>query len=133
MLFRVLAAMRLPVALLVAIATVSAPLLARVIAPDAPVAEKQAIPEVALAELPQEALETLDLIRKGGPFPYARDGAVFGNFEKLLPVRERGYYREYTVPTPGLEHQGARRLVRGRDGECYYTDDHYRSFRRIKP
>lgn len=94
---------------------------------------KGAIPEVALADLPPEARETLELIRQGGPFPYARDDVVFGNFEKLLPVRERGYYREYTVPTPGLRHRGARRIVAGRGGERYYTDDHYRSFRRVRP
>ena len=61
-----------------------------------------------------------------------RDGVVFGNRERLLPQRERGYYREYTVPTPGLKHRGARRIVAGRGGELYYTDDHYRSFKRIR-
>ena len=86
---------------------------------------------VALAALPGEARHTVQLIRRGGPFPYDRDGVVFGNFERLLPLRERGYYREYTVPTPGVKHRGARRIVSGRGGELYYTDDHYRSFRRI--
>jgi ribonuclease T1 len=88
-------------------------------------------PTVQLSQLPAEARATLALIRKGGPFPYERDGTVFGNFERRLPVRERGYYREYTVPTPGLSHRGARRIVAGREGELYYTSDHYRSFRRI--
>jgi len=90
------------------------------------------IPEIAVAELPAEARETLQLIGRGGPFPYERDGTVFGNFEKLLPLRERGYYREYTVRTPGLKHRGARRIVAGNAGELYYTDDHYRSFRRVR-
>ena len=87
--------------------------------------------EIAVAQLPAEARETLRLIGKGGPYPYERDGIVFGNFEKRLPIRERGYYREYTVPTPGVRTRGARRIVAGRGGEHYYTDDHYNSFRRI--
>ncbi|MBL8398377.1 MAG: ribonuclease [Candidatus Accumulibacter sp.] len=99
------------------------------------------VPTVTLAELPPEALRTLRLIQQGGPFPFPRkDGVVFGNFEKRLPVKRRGYYREYTVPTPGLSHRGARRLVAGQgpngdvatSGEYYYSDDHYRSFRRIR-
>lgn len=88
------------------------------------------MPEIPAAELPQEARETLALVRRGGPFPYRKDGATFGNFEQRLPVRARGYYREYTVPTPGARDRGARRIVAG-GGEYYYTDDHYRSFRRI--
>jgi ribonuclease T1 len=88
--------------------------------------------EIASAELPAEARETISLIRKGGPFPFQRDGAVFGNFEKRLPAKARGYYREYTVKTPGAKNRGARRIVAGRDGELYYTDDHYSSFRRIR-
>ena len=96
-------------------------------------ARADARPEaVLLAELPPEAQRTVQLIRRGGPFPYERDGVVFGNFERLLPIRERGYYREYTVPTPGVRHRGARRIVTGRGGELYYTGDHYRSFRRIR-
>lgn len=91
-----------------------------------------AMPEVAASELPAQARETIALIRKGGPFPYRRDGVVFGNFEKRLPVQGRGYYREYTVRTPGAKDRGARRIVAGRGGELYYTDDHYISFRRIK-
>ena len=86
----------------------------------------------AAAELPAEARKTLEAIRKGGPFPYERDGATFGNFEKRLPVKGRGYYREYTVRTPGAGDRGARRIVAGKGGELYYTDDHYQSFRRIR-
>ncbi len=88
--------------------------------------------EIEKGRLPKEAIETLERIRKGGPFPYERDGVVFGNREKLLPARERGWYREYTVRTPGERSRGARRIVAGRDGTLYYTDDHYRSFRRIR-
>jgi ribonuclease T1 len=91
-----------------------------------------ALPEVRLQQLPAEAQRTLALIRQGGPFPYRRDGAVFGNRERRLPAREQGYYREYTVPTPGAKDRGARRIVAGRGAEFYYTDDHYDSFRRIR-
>jgi ribonuclease T1 len=91
-----------------------------------------AIPEVAASELPSQARETIALVRKGGPFPYRRDGIVFGNFEERLPVKARGYYREYTVRTPGAKDRGARRIVSGKGGELYYTDDHYNSFRRIR-
>lgn len=90
------------------------------------------IPEVAVSALPREAQRTLTLIEQGGPFPFPKDGAVFGNFEKRLPARARGYYREYTVPTPGSRDRGARRIIAGRVGEFYYTDDHYRTFRRIR-
>lgn len=90
------------------------------------------LPEVSVAQLPAEARGTLGLIRKGGPYPYERDGIVFGNFEKRLPVRERGYYHEYTVPTPGVKSRGVRRIVAGRSGEFYYTDDHYNSFSRVR-
>ncbi|MGW1346775.1 ribonuclease domain-containing protein [Kribbella sp. NPDC002412] len=86
---------------------------------------------VAAADLPDEARHTLKLIDQGGPFPYSRDGVVFGNFEKLLPQQDRGYYREYTVQTPGENDRGARRIVTGKGGERYYTDDHYKSFRRV--
>ena len=87
---------------------------------------------VAVAELPPEARVTLRFIQQGGPFPYARDGVVFGNYERHLPQRPRGYYHEYTVKTPGVRNRGARRIVCGTAVECYYSDDHYRSFRRIK-
>jgi len=90
-----------------------------------------ALAEIAAAELPGEARQTISLIRKGGPFHFLRDGVVFGNFEKRLPARARGYYREYTVRTPGARDRGARRIVAGKGGELYYTDDHYNSFRRI--
>ncbi|KPK18197.1 MAG: hypothetical protein JSU71_01265 [Betaproteobacteria bacterium] len=88
--------------------------------------------EIPIAELPAEARATIRLIKQGGPFPYERDGTVFRNFEKRLPLRERGYYQEYTVPTPGAKTRGARRIVAGRGGELYYTADHYRSFVRIR-
>ncbi len=99
-----------------------------------------AAPEIAYADLPAPAQATLHLIKQGGPFAYARDGVVFANRERLLPRQPRGYYAEYTVPTPGLHHRGARRIVAGagpqrdfrRSGEYYYTDNHYRSFRRIR-
>lgn len=89
--------------------------------------------EVRVAALPPEARATLDLIRSGGPFPYQKDGSTFGNREGLLPKRPRGHYREYTVKTPGRRDRGARRIVAGAGtpGEFYYTDDHYRSFRRV--
>ena len=91
-----------------------------------------AIADITVKDLPPEARATLSLIEKGGPYPYPRDGAVFGNYERLLPLRNRGYYREYTVPTPGSNNRGARRIVAATGGEYYYTDDHYRSFRRIR-
>ncbi|WP_405739287.1 ribonuclease N [Streptomyces sp. NBC_00028] len=90
-----------------------------------------AMATVQEARLPAQARETLELIDVGGPFPYARDGAAFGNRERLLPAHERGYYHEYTVPTPGSRDRGARRLVTGRNDEIYYTDDHYNSFRAV--
>jgi len=86
---------------------------------------------IAVAALPNEARATLMLIDAGGPFPYNRDGVVFGNYEKRLPLKKRGYYHEYTVPTPGIKTRGARRIIAGREGERYYTADHYNSFRRI--
>ena len=90
--------------------------------------------EIAPEELPPEARATLELIARGGPFPYKRDGITFNNYEKLLPAKARGYYREYTVPTPGVQHRGARRIVcgGGRQDDCYYSADHYRSFRKIR-
>ena len=90
------------------------------------------VKEISLDELPYEARTTLKLIKQGGPLPYQRDGAVFGNFEKRLPPKWRGYYREYTVPTPGRRDRGARRIVVGQNGEYYYTEDHYRTFRMIR-
>ncbi|MEP6942886.1 MAG: ribonuclease domain-containing protein [Betaproteobacteria bacterium] len=94
-----------------------------------------AISTVSLQQLPAEARSLLSAIAEGGPFPYQRDGVVFGNREGLLPPRAHGYYHEYTVATPGLHTRGARRIIcagaRRSIDECYYSDDHYRSFRRI--
>jgi ribonuclease T1 len=89
--------------------------------------------QIAIKDLPQEARDVLKLIEKGGPFPFDRDGIVFGNFEKRLPIKERGYYREFTVITPGVRHRGARRIVTGQGGEKYYSDDHYKTFKRVVP
>ena len=91
---------------------------------------------VGLSELPVQARETHGLIVRGGPFPYSKDGTVFGNRERLLPHKVRGFYREYTVKTPGSRDRGARRIVCGgappaQPEACYYTDDHYATFRRI--
>ena len=93
--------------------------------------ERAASATVAAAALPAEAREVLERIAQGGPFAYKRDGIVFGNFEKQLPARKKGWYHEYTVPTPGAKNRGARRIITGHDGELYYTDDHYSTFRRI--
>ena len=87
--------------------------------------------EIAIKQLPAEARQTLALIKAGGPFPYSKDGTVFSNREGLLPKRNRGYYKEYTVKTPGARDRGARRIVAGMPGEYYYTDDHYKTFKRI--
>jgi ribonuclease T1 len=89
------------------------------------------LPLVALAQLPPEAADTVDLIDAGGPFPEDEDGGTFENREELLPDEPRGYYAEYTVPTPGSDDRGARRIVAGNEGELYWTGDHYRSFERI--
>lgn len=86
-----------------------------------------------LSELPAQAAEVWRLIKAGGPFEHEQDGRTFGNRERLLPDRSGGYYREYTVPTPGEDDRGARRLVTGRDGELYYTADHYASFVTVDP
>jgi len=95
-----------------------------------------ALAEVTLGDLPKEAQEVYALVGKGGPFRYDRDGVVFGNREKLLPGKPRGYYHEYTVRTPDEKTRGGRRLVCGgrktAPDACYYTDDHYRSFRKIR-
>lgn len=96
--------------------------------PDAPAS---AVPE----SLPRETYDTVALVRRGGPFPHRQDGDTFGNRENRLPRKPRGYYREYTVDTPGLSHRGARRIVTGGDPPevWYYTDDHYDSFRTFDP
>ena len=92
---------------------------------------------VSVAELPRQGAETYRLILQGGPFPYEKDGTVFGNRERQLPAHKRGYYREYTVPMPGERNRGTRRIVCGgppmTPDACYYTADHYASFRRIVP
>ena len=86
---------------------------------------------VRVRDLPPEARTTLQLIESNGPYPYAKDGTTFHNYEGLLPKRPDGYYREYTVVTPGASERGARRIVAGDKGERYYTDDHYNSFRLV--
>lgn len=107
---------------------------APVIAPrpgDLPAPPAATLPE----SLPREAYDTIRLIQRGGPFPHRQDGSVFGNRENRLPRKPRGYYREYTVDTPGLRHRGARRIVTGGDPPevWYYSDDHYDSFRTFDP
>lgn len=92
--------------------------------------EASPIDQVPAAERPV-LLETLSLVQRGGPFPYKQDGTVFQNREGHLPKRPRGYYREYTVPTPGAKNRGARRIVVGNDGDTWYTSDHYNTFVRI--
>jgi ribonuclease T1 len=83
-------------------------------------------------DLPAEARQTLAAIKSNGPFPYKQDGATFANREKRLPLRANGYYREYTVRTPGAKDRGPRRIIAGNGGEFYYSEDHYRTFRRIR-
>lgn len=92
---------------------------------------------ISVSELPAQAVRTLELIRAGGPFPYAKDGTVFGNREQHLPRQARGFYTEYTVKTPGTRSRGARRIIAGGDpasasAQFWYTEDHYRSFRQIR-
>lgn len=109
---------------------------ARDVQPFAPALPSATAQTIALSQLPPQGVEVMGLIRQGGPFPYDKDGTVFGNRERLLPAAQRGHYREYTVPTPGLGHRGARRIVCGgaqvrQPDACYYTADHYASFKRI--
>ena len=97
-----------------------------------------ALETVTLSALPREAQKTYRLIHAGGDFPYDKDGMVFGNRERILPSKVRGFYREYTVATPSARNRGARRLVCGGTPPnapeiCYYTDDHYSSFKRVQP
>lgn len=101
-----------------------------------PTTPAQTSPTMLVTDLPREGQETYQLIRKGGPFPYEKDGTVFGNRERILPRETRGFYREYTVRTPGVKHRGARRIVCGgqiprNPQTCYYTQDHYASFRML--
>ena len=109
--------------------------LAQAKAPADPAVLQGGMATVRLAELPPQGRATYELIREGGPFPYDKDGTVFGNRERLLPAQKRGYYREYTVKTPGSRDRGARRIVCGGPMKaphaCYYTADHYASFRKI--
>jgi len=116
---------RAAAALLLALAALALPTHAQK-APPRPIIDVQ------VAELPPEASATLALIRKGGPYPYAKDHHVFGNREGRLPKQKHGYYREYTVKTPGERTRGARRIVAGKGGEMYYTGDHYSTFQRVR-
>lgn len=100
--------------------------------PDQGVDPESSLPWIAESRLPPEARDTLALIDDGGPYPYAEDDETFGNREGVLPDRDHGYYREYTVDTPGLDHRGARRIVTGAKTEYYWTEDHYGSFSRIQ-
>ena len=99
-------------------------------------ATSDALPEIAASDLPKEGREVLALIRNGGPFRYDRDGVVFGNREHLLPAERKGYYHEFTVHTPGSKNRGARRIICGGPARtpdaCFYTSDHYQSFKRIR-
>ncbi|MBV8032310.1 MAG: ribonuclease [Betaproteobacteria bacterium] len=88
--------------------------------------------DIPASQLPAQARETLRLIKHNGPFPYAQDGSTFANREKRLPMRAHGYYREYTVKAAGAGDRGPQRIVAGNGGEFYYTNDHYRTFRRIR-
>lgn len=122
------------------LAAVSAAVLATGLAFAVPAEARSSQPpgDVALDTLPSEARETYRLILQGGPFPFRKDGSVFGNRERLLPPKNRGHYREYTVKTPGSRDRGARRIVCGGEPPttpeaCYYTADHYASFARIQP
>lgn len=103
----------------------------------APVVPPDSPATISIAEMPAQGGQTYALISRGGPFPYEKDGTVFGNRERLLPIKSRGHYREYTVATPWLNHRGTRRIVCGgkprEPDACYYTADHYASFRRIVP
>nr|WP_233204822.1 ribonuclease [Limnohabitans sp. 15K] len=101
-----------------------------------PAADAQDLPTLWVTDLPREGQETYQLIHQGGPFPYEKDGTVFGNRERILPREARGFYLEYTVRTPGAKDRGARRIVCGgqaprKPEACYYTQDHYASFRKI--
>ena len=93
---------------------------------------------IALSALPRAGQSVYQRIVQGGPFDYGKDGTVFGNRERQLPAQQRGFYHEYTVPTPGARNRGARRIVCGgkdarRPETCFYTQDHYQSFQLIDP
>jgi ribonuclease T1 len=104
---------------------------AAVVAPSASGTPRSNLPTIDVADMPPEAVATLALIDQGGPYPFRQDGTIFGNFEHRLPERERGYYREFTVVTPGENDRGRRRLIAGAAGDIYYTDDHYETFRQV--
>jgi ribonuclease T1 len=97
------------------------------------VASTTGLPVRALSQLPPQAAQVWQLIQRGGPFPYRQDGTVFGNRERRLPPRQSGFYREYTVPTPGEYDRGPRRLITGGTAELYYTADHYVNFVVVDP
>ncbi|GAB2742046.1 guanyl-specific ribonuclease [Sinomonas soli] len=105
---------------------------ARAAAPSTARTNPSRLAEVKASQLPREGRDTLARIARGGPYPYSRDGVVYSNFEKILPAKPSGYYHEYTVTTPGSSDRGARRIVAGQQGDSYYTDDHYASFRFIR-
>jgi ribonuclease T1 len=100
------------------------------------VAKGASLPTIAFTDLPKEAQKTVVLIKQGGPYPFPKDGVVFGNYERVLPKQKRGYYHEFTVKTPGAHNRGARRIIVGgaleQPSKFYYTDDHYATFKRIK-
>jgi len=116
--------------------TLAAALFSGLVGARAPVDAPDRVASIAISEIPAPGAQTYELIARGGPFPSEKDGTVFGNRERMLPIRHRGYYREYTVRTPGLNHRGARRIVCGGEAKkpdvCYYTADHYASFRMIR-
>jgi len=87
--------------------------------------------KISLEFLPSDVKSTLDLIKTGGSLPYRKDGTIFKNLEKVLPLKASDYYRQYTVPTPEISTRGGRRLVIGKEGEIYYTNDHYNSFQEV--
>ena len=100
-------------------------------APVAPASPTTDLPTVTFDELPPQAATTLALIGNGGPYPYPKDGVTFQNRERILPAQKTGFYQEYTVTTPGSSDRGARRIITGRDGSRFYTDDHYASFHEV--
>jgi len=118
-----------------AIASAALALFAAPLVADARTAACALDQSVSARDLPRQGRDTLDLIASGGPFPHDRDGIAFSNRERILPSARRGYYREYTVRTPGVRNRGARRIVCGGDqrkaDQCYYSDDHYKSFKCI--
>jgi ribonuclease T1 len=115
--------------------TIAAALFSGLVGARTPTDAPDKVAPISISAIPFPGAQTYELIARGGPFPYEKDGTVFGNRERLLPIKRRGYYREYTVETPGLSHRGTRRIVCGgaprKPDICYYTADHYASFRVI--